>query len=67
MVGVPPSASEAVAAQVRSSPTLAVLGVTAMASMVGSVLPTVADAVSVTEPPSMSVAVAVQVMLWVIA
>ena len=63
MVGVPPSSSEAVAAQVRSSPTLAVLGVTVTESMVGSVFSTVAEEESVAEPPSVSVAVAVQVMV----
>ena len=61
-VGLPPSASEAVTAQVRSSPTLAVLGVTVTESSSGSVFSTVAEAVSVAVPRSTSVAVAVQVM-----
>ena len=63
MVGVPPSSSEAVAAQVSSVPTGPVLGLTEMLSMTGSVLVTVAEAVSELEPPSVSAAVAVQVMM----
>ena len=62
MVGVPPSVSEAVAVQVRSSPTLAVLGLTVMVSISGSVFSTVALAVPVPVPRSTSVAVAMQVM-----
>ena len=62
MVGLPPSSSDAVAAQVSVSPTWPLLGVTEMLSIVGSVLVTVADAVSVPLPRSVSVAVAVQVM-----
>ena len=62
MVGLPPSSSDAVAAQVSVSPTWPLLGVTEMVSMTGSVLTTVADAVSVPVPRSTSVALAVQVM-----
>ena len=62
MVGLPPSSSEAVAVQMSVSPTFPVVGSTAMLSMTGSVLSTVAEAVPVTTPPSPSSAVAVQVM-----
>ena len=62
MVGASPSASVAVAAQVRVSPTRAVLGVTLTLVTSGGVFSTVASAVSLWVPPSGSAAVAVQVM-----
>ena len=61
-VGVPPSSSVAVALQVSVSSLVAVEGLMETMPRTGSVLSTVAEALSVTEPPWTSVAVAVQVI-----
>ena len=60
MVGVPPSASVAVASQVSVSPTLAIGGVTVTVVKEGSRFETVTLASAVSLNPLSSVAVAVQ-------
>ena len=64
MVGVPPSASEAVAEQVKLLAVVTpVLGLTETDEISGSVLSTVTEAESESVSPASSVAVAVHVMV----